>query len=114
MLKKYLIRKETIVHKMVLDIVEQTAVGLVETVYYSPEVLGGGRLHGSSMSCICHDIHRRHLTWSDVNSMDDLMPKTNAAKSLSRRLRAEINQLVAEGKLDGKSVSKNADRQSVA
>lgn len=114
MLKKFLIRKETIVRKMVVDAVGQTAVGLVETVYYSPEIMGGGPMHRSSMSCVCHEIHRRHLIWSDVNSMDDLMPKTNAAKSLCRRLRTELNKLVAEGKINGESIIGNADRQPVA
>ncbi|QZE59649.1 hypothetical protein pEaSNUABM39_00069 [Erwinia phage pEa_SNUABM_39] len=113
-LKDWLITTQTIVHKMVVDTTDGTAVGLVETVYYGPKRLGGKRLHGTTLSCICHDIYRRHLTWTDVNGMDDLLPKYNTAKSLCRRLRTEINQLVAEGKINGESIIRDADRQPVA
>lgn len=112
--KKYLIRTETIVHKLVVNAVDGTAVGLVETVYYAPLVTGGRVLHRSSMSCICHDIYRRQVLWMDSNNMDELLPKYNTAKSLSRRLRTEINKLVAEGKVNGESISGNADRQPTA
>lgn len=112
--KKYLIRTETIVHKLVVNAVEGTAVGLVETVYYAPIVAGGRVLHRSSMSCICHDIYRRQVLWMDSNNMDELLPKYNTAKSLSRRLRTEINKLVAEGKINGESIIRDADRKSFA
>ncbi|MEG0374818.1 MAG: hypothetical protein RR672_04220 [Raoultibacter sp.] len=114
MIKNWLIRTETIVHKMVVDVTAGTAVGLVETVYYAPKATGGRRIHGTSMTCLCSDIYRRHLVWTDSNGMDELLPKYNTAKSLSRRLRSEINRLVAEGKINGKSVVGNQNRQSAA
>lgn len=113
-LKDWLITTETVIHKMVVDTKDGTAVGLVETVYYRPKRLGGKRLHGTTLSCICHDIYRRHLTWTDVNGMDELLPKDNRAKSLCRRLRTELNKLVAEGKINGESIIGNANRQSFA
>lgn len=113
-LKDWLISRETIVHKMVVDTKEGTAVGLVETIYYGPKKTGGHPMHRSSMTCICLDIYRRHLTWSDADGIDDLMPNNNSAKSLCRRLRTELNKLVAEGKLHGESIIRNADRQPTA
>lgn len=113
-LKDWLITTETIVHKMVVDPVGGTAVGVVETVYYGPKRLGRRRIQGISRSCICHDIYRRQALWMDVNGMDELLPKYNTAKSLCRRLRTEINKLVAEGKVNGESISKNQHRQPIA
>ncbi|QZE58974.1 hypothetical protein MPK64_gp071 [Erwinia phage pEa_SNUABM_16] len=113
-LKDWLITTETVIHKMVVDPKEGTAVGLVETVYYGPKRTGGQRLHSATLSCVCHDIYRRHLTWTDINGMADLLPKYNTAKSLSRRLRTEINKLVAEGKINGESIIRDAYRQPTA
>lgn len=113
-IKDWLITTETVIHKMIVDTEEGTAVGLVETVYYGPKRTGGRRIHGSSLSCICHDIYRRHLTWTDTNGMADLLPKDNRAKSLSRRLRTELNKLVAEGKVNGESFIRNQHREPAA
>ncbi|QZE56944.1 hypothetical protein MPK67_gp071 [Erwinia phage pEa_SNUABM_32] len=113
-IKDWLIRTETIVHEMIVNVEDGTAVGSVETVYYGPKRTGGNRIHGRNQSCMCHDIYRRHLTWTDVNGMDDLLPKDNTAKSLSRRLRTELNKLVAEGKVNGESIIRDANRQPTA
>lgn len=114
MLKDWLITTETVVHTLTVDLKEGTAVGLVETIYYGPKRLGKRLIHSTSIACMCHDIYRRHLTWTEANSMSDLLPKYNTAKSLSRRLRTELNKLVAEGKVHGESISGNQHRQPIA
>lgn len=113
-LKDWLITTETVVHSLTVDLKEGTAVGVVETIYYGPKRLGKRIVHRTSIACTCNDIYRRHLTWMDVDSMSDLLPKYNTAKSLCRRLRTELNKLVAEGKVNGESIIRDADRQPTA
>lgn len=113
-LKDWLITTETVVHSLTVDLKEGTAVGVVETIYYGPKRLGKRIVHRASIACTCNDIYRRHLTWMDVDNMSDLLPKYNTAKSLCRRLRTELNKLVAEGKVNGESIIGNQHREPAA
>lgn len=105
---------ETVVLDLTVYPQEGTAVGTAVTNWYPPKAFKSTSIMSFTRTLTCHDIYRKEFRWSSVDGSSELLPKHNMAKSLSRRLRTELNKLVAEGKLDGKSIKPDADRQSVA